>query len=146
MGKVILKIIAAILFFLFWVGAVIGLMSCNKANEIGQVEVIGFVVEKIPLVGKVKLDFGIYDDIGMSFVSEKKKSDQLPLAWAISYQVPNFKNDYAVLLNTLDDSGPIEMNVTAAYFKINFSSLSLRPPVYVYENNDVRIVLRLKWY
>jgi hypothetical protein len=144
MGKVILKIIAAILFFAFWIGVVIGLMSCNRVNEVGQVEVIALVVEKLPdKFSKDKLNFGIYDDIGQSFNSKVNSIDRLPLVWAISYHVPNFKNQYAVLLNAEDSDG---WNVTAAYFQINFSALSSRPSIYVYENNDVRIVLRLKWY
>jgi hypothetical protein len=143
MGKVILKIVAAIIFLAFWIGAVIGMMSCNKANEIGQVEVIGFVVEKLPdKFSKSKLNFGIYDDIGESFSSKVTSIDRLPLVWAMSYQVPNFKNQYAVLLNADTDG----WEITAAYFLVNFSSLTNRPLVYVYEDNEVRIVLRLKWY
>lgn len=143
-----MKIVAAIIFLAFWIGAVIGMMSCNKTNELGKVEVVAFIVEKFPLdkYGKVKLNFGIYDDIGQSYSSKSNFADRLPLTWIVGYNVPNFKNDYAVLLNVLDESGPIEMNVTAAYFQINFSKLINNPPVYVYEDNEVRIVLRLKWY
>lgn len=133
-------------------------LSCNKevAEPITGVEITGFVIEKFPNdnngvpwhEGKhLNLNFGIYDDIGESFYSELKSNVSIwPAIWEFQYQVPNFKNDYAVLLNVFDwVNETTEWNKTAAYFQVNFSKLKNYPPLYVYESGEIKIILHLKW-
>lgn len=128
-----------------WVFLVITATACNKTN-LGQVEVTAVIIEKLPASyqAPVALNFGIYDDIGPSFLSKTKTVQAWPASWDISYQVPNFPNLYSVAIDAVSNG----TTMSAAYFNINFSDLHNQPATYVYESPDksTRVILVLRWY